>query len=71
MMKHYVEFKILSGECVVRELINVSTVMYNGVVYSFDYIKSLYPGSTIVPFMQKREYSKVLKTAGGKWIPIR
>jgi len=45
--------------------------MYNGVVYPFDYIKSLYPGSTIVPFMKERGYSKVLKTAGGKWIPIR
>ena len=99
MMKHYVEFKILSGECVVRELkdrtlngvpipkdctcywffdrndvgerINVSSPMYNGVVYPFDYIRTIYPGSTIVPFMQERGYSKVLKTAGGKWIPIR
>ena len=101
MLKHYVEFKLLSGECKVRELpertlngitvpenctcywffdrngsdvekkINVSATIYNGTIYSFEYIKSTYPGSTIVPFMQDRGYSKVLKTVRGKWIPIR
>ena len=101
MLKHYVEFKLLSGECKVRELpertlngitipedctcywlfdrngsdvkknINVSATIYNGTIYSFEYIKSIYPGSAIVPFMQERGYSKVLKTVRGKWIPIR
>ena len=101
MLKHFVEFKLISGECKIRELpertlngitipenctcywffdrrgsdvekrINVSKPIYNGTIYPFEYIRSNYPGSTIVPFMQERGYSKVLKTAGGKWIPIR
>ena len=101
MMKHYVEFKLLSGECKVRELpertlngitipknctcywffdrngsdvekrINVSKPIYNGTIYPLEYIRTNYPVSTIIPFMQERGYTKVLKTAEGKWIPIR
>lgn len=51
--------------------VNVSKTIYNGTIYPLDYIKVTYPGSTIVPFMQERGYSKVLRTVGGKWIPIR
>ncbi len=103
MLKHYVEFKLISGKCEVRELKdrtlvgvtipencscywffdrecsgkyvgkkkNVSKTIYNGTIYSFDYIKEKYPGSSIVPLMKERGLNKVLHTSNGKWIPIR